>query len=134
MNTEMLFSELRRRYADLSSGTDSCSRIAKEDFSRWCVDLGLSRASLYEVVGTYLARGFHASELDFAFCDAVANDLFTVAVEADDGKTPELFWQVFLAFDAGEQHKPFDDDDPVETRTRPLIAEIVMHLSNKPLG
>ena len=40
--------------------------------------------------------------------------------------TPELFWSVFLAFDAGEFYASGDRSiDPIETFTRPEIARIV---------
>ncbi len=42
------------------------------------------------------------------------------------GETPALFWDVFNAFDEGEYYHDIDHkEDPVETYTRPLIAEII---------
>ena len=75
-----------------------------------------------------LARGFHASELDFTFCDAVINDLFGRVMTPAREPAPSLFWQVYLAFDAGEFYRPNKrDENPVEVYTRPLIAKIVDH-------
>lgn len=56
------------------------------------------------------------------------NDLHTVISMADDLR-PDLFWQVFSAFDAGEFHRREDkSDDPVAEHTEPAIADIVRSL------
>ena len=73
----------------------------------------------------FLAVGFDASELSFAFCDAVVNDLFGPYTDTAQPKS-ELFWDVYLAFDEGEfYHGNNRDEDPVETYTRPMIARIL---------
>jgi hypothetical protein len=61
----------------------------------------------------------------FGFCDQVVNDLHAV-ISVQNEDRPKLFWDVFLAFDAGEFF-PNDDRsiDPVEAFTRPQIAKIV---------
>jgi hypothetical protein len=80
---------------------------------------------LYDQIAIRLAYGFHASEMTFAFCDAVVNDLHGVIISADELR-PELFWAVYLAFDEGEYyHGNNRDEDPVEVYTRPMIARIV---------
>jgi hypothetical protein len=80
-----------------------------------------------------LARGFHRFELDFDFCDQIANELLAFNSRAGM-QPPALFWKVFLAFDSGEFC--LDDGgirDPVETHTRPQIAKVVeQHLLDYP--
>jgi hypothetical protein len=63
--------------------------------------------------------------LTFAFCDAVVNDLHGVITSANEDR-PDLFWEVFLAFDEGEYHHHSNrDEDPVEVYTRPMIGRII---------
>ncbi len=88
----------------------------------------ISRAALYDLIAAYLARGFHDSLLDFLFCDAIVNDIHAVITHGDE-KRPDLFWRVYLAFDAGEYaHAKDGKANPVETYTRPEIAKIVESL------
>jgi hypothetical protein len=56
------------------------------------------------------------------------NHLFSILLD-ERGEFPPLFWKTYLAFDAGEYYrldKP--DEDPVETYTRPLVANIIAEL------
>jgi hypothetical protein len=101
------------------------AHLTEDDIQRWCGLIGEPRSALYDQIAIYLARGFHTSELDFEFCDAVANDMHYIIISADDWR-PNLFWEVYLAFDEGEYyHANNRDEDPVERYTRPLIAQIV---------
>lgn len=85
----------------------------------------MSRGELYDRIAIYLARGFYRSKLDFTFCDGIVNDVHAIITRADEHR-PELFWEVFLAFDAGEVYPNNDRSrDPVEVYTRPLIAKVV---------
>jgi hypothetical protein len=56
------------------------------------------------------------------FGDMVINRLFKYTL---DFKDANLFWEVFLAFDAGET-----TDVKIETTTDPQIAAIVARLRN----
>ena len=77
---------------------------------------------MYDQIAARLAFGFHASEVSFSFCDAVVNDIHAVISLCNENR-PNLFWEVFLAFDAGEFYPASDRDrDPVDTYTRPQIA------------
>ena len=99
--------------------------LRETDVQRWSTSLGVSRSTLYDQIALHLARGFHASELTFAFCDAVVNDLHGVITSANEDR-PDLFWEVFLAFDEGEYHHHSNrDEDPVEVYTRPMIGRII---------
>jgi hypothetical protein len=99
--------------------------ITNRDVGEWSEKAGLSRGAFYDAMALRLALGFQNDAFEFGFCDQVVNDLRAViSVQIED--RPKLFWDVFLAFDAGEFY-PIDDRsiDPVETFTRPRIAEIV---------
>jgi hypothetical protein len=99
--------------------------LTDERVQRWSVTAAPSRSELYDRIAIYLARGFYRSKLDFTFCDGIVNDVHAIITRADEHR-PELFWEVFLAFDAGEFYPNNDRSrDPVEVYTRPLIAKVV---------
>jgi hypothetical protein len=100
-------------------------RITDREIAEWSERLGLLRSALYDALALRLALGFHNNSFEFGFCDWVVNDLHAVmSVQNED--RPELFRNVFLAFDAGEFYPNGDRSiDPVEAFTRPQIAQIV---------
>lgn len=99
---------------------------------RWCAVCDQSRFGLLDGLAAALARGYHAGRLDWRFCDRAVNALvwhLYAEPPADTPDWPDLFWQVYLAFDAGEyRHAELPDADPIEAYTRPLIAGIVERL------
>jgi hypothetical protein len=104
--------------------------LNENDMERWCELTGDSRSALYDRIALYLARGFHNAELDFEFCDAIVNDMFGIIISTPEGP-PDLFYEVYNAFDAGEfTHAGNRDENPVEVYTRPTIREIVERLSS----
>ena len=126
MSFEVFVSDLRSVYseAQLADKTDSC-RLTKSHLQRWSELLGLSKESVCTEIALYLALGFHRKELTFEFCDAIINDLFYTVVWSGN-ELPDLVDAVYEAFDFGEYiHQDRPDDDPVETFTRPMIAQIV---------
>jgi hypothetical protein len=130
MNIDALVPELWGRYPYLEDESlrVRLGGIREPDIERWAAEYGGERALLYDGFARYLAVAFHAGKLPFAFCDAVMNDLQTVISNADEA-VPDLFWRVYLAFDAGEYHRTVDkSDDPVAEHTEPAIADIVRSL------
>ena len=126
MDISEVISELKAIYKDqLGYPHPPGPGLTEADVQRWSSSLGCSRSTLYDQIAAHLARGFHASRLDFCFCDAVVNDLFGVITSADE-RRPDLFWAVYLAFDEGEYyHNNNRNEDPVEAYTRPMIARII---------
>jgi len=126
MHVVDILAELKTLYKDqLGYPHPRVPGLTEADVQRWSGLLGEPRAMLYDQIAMHLAHGFHASKMTFAFCDAVINDLHSVITLADENR-PELFWAVFLAFDAGESyHENNRDEDPVEVYTRSLIAQII---------
>jgi hypothetical protein len=130
MSFRAIMTELEDMYqADLGRSPRNwlASRILLTDahIQRWSVSTELPRSELYDRLAIYLARGFYRSKLDFTFCDGIANDIHAIITKADEHR-PALFWEVFLAFDAGEFHPNNDRSrDPVEVYTRPLIAKVL---------
>lgn len=96
---------------------------------QWSGQSGLARDVLYDALALELASGFNKGTLDFDFCDRVVNELMGLMGREPD--LPPLFWDVYLAFDAGEFYR--DDDrsiNPVDRFTRPRIAEIVRRFTS----
>lgn len=107
--------------------------LKEADVQRWSSLLAVSRSSLYDQLAGRLARGFQSSELTFAFCDAVLNDLLGV-ITANDEHRPDLFWAVYLAFDEGEYyHGNNRDEDPQEAYTRPMISRLLKSVQTENL-
>jgi len=125
MNSQVV-SELKILYNDpLDYPHSRAPGLTDADIDRWCNLIVDSRSVLYDQIALFLARGFHSSELTFAFCDAVINELFSI-ITATHEHCPEFFWAVYLAFDEGEYyHGNNRDEDPVETYTRPMISRIL---------
>jgi hypothetical protein len=99
--------------------------LTEQDVSRWSELTGLARGTLYDQIALLLARGFHNGELPFDLCDRIVNDILVVITYADECR-PEIYWETFLAFDAGEYyHDNNREEDPVEAYTKPRIACIV---------
>ena len=126
MPFDVVLADLKSIYQIRSDQTPFfTSRLTEADIQRWTASLGVSRAALYDQIAIHLARAFYNSELTFAFCDAVVNDIHGVITGANE-ELPDLFWSVYLAFDEGEYyHNNNRDEDPIEIYTRPQIAEII---------
>jgi hypothetical protein len=124
-----VLTELRDKYSvDINQGCPNPKRLTESDVQRWSIAMREARSDLYNQIAARLAFGFHDAEFSFSFCDAVVNDIHAVITLSDEDR-PDLFWRVFLAFDAGEfYHDGNRDQDPVDTYTRPEIARIVDQL------
>lgn len=87
------------------TGWGGCVR--KEDILLWSGSSGCSVTATFDIVGVGLARGYANGSLSWDFCDAAANDLFSVLIEfyTDDGfdvDEPKQFWKYYEAFDLSE--------------------------------
>jgi hypothetical protein len=116
-------SELKTLYKNqLGYPNSPVPGLTDADVDRWSSLISGPRSALYDQIALFLARGFHASELTFAFCDAVINDLFGVITSTNEYRS-DFFWAVYLAFDEGEYyHGNNRDEDPEEVYTRPMIS------------
>jgi hypothetical protein len=130
MSSDIVLEELKKFGRNEAGKPHSCrAHLTEDDIQRWSPLIGGSRSALYDRIAVFLARGFHSAELEFEFCDAVANHLFGIITYADED-LPDIFWEIYLAFDAGEYyHAGNRDEDPVETYTRPSIARIIEKIS-----
>lgn len=119
--------ELQSRFDQMGPGW----LLSAPDIELWTLTVGSTRRDAYNVMARQLAVGFHEGRFSFWFCDAVVNAV--VGFVYDDWLTkgedfPSLFYEVYLAFDAGEVSR--QGVDPIEMYTRPMIAKIVQDLAN----
>ena len=125
MSFDVVKADLNYIYARDPENQPSRTHLTGDDVQRWATLTDTSQDVLCDQIGLYLAQGFQDSELTFAFCDAIVNDIFGL-ITSWQTKWPDLFWKVYLAFDEGEYyHGSNRDEDPVEVYTRPRIAQIV---------
>jgi hypothetical protein len=64
-------------------------------------EAGLSRSIFYNEIALRLALGFHSNIFDFEFRDKIVNEIHGVITVHNEDR-PNLYWEVFSAFDAGE--------------------------------
>lgn len=129
MKTSDIVRELKAIYTDGIPYCDLDRHLTEADVQRWIVITGGSRSQLFDEIARCLAFGFNSSEFSFEFCDAVVNDL-SIAVTNTTGPKPQIFWEVYSAFDEGEYyHNGNRDENPVDTYTRLMIARIVEDVS-----
>ena len=120
-----IIADLEARYTPGLSWTERQVLLTGSDVEEWSGRVGLPRGVLYDALALRLALGFNNNALDFDFCDQVVNELHGVITHRNEDR-PDLFWSIFLAFDAGEYyHDGNRSIDPVEAYTRPQIAQIV---------
>ncbi|MGB6112863.1 MAG: hypothetical protein WBG35_17185 [Acidobacteriaceae bacterium] len=125
MNASDVIDELNTLYKDGVEYRLLDRHLTDADVERWSNVCGWSRSQLFDEIANRLALAYNASELSFDFCDIVVNDL-AGPVTNTSGPGPQIFWQVYSAFDEGEYyHGNNRDEDPVEAYTRPMIARVV---------
>jgi hypothetical protein len=120
-----IIATLKSRYTPWLSWTERQILLTESDVEEWRGWVGLPNSGLYDALAFRLALGFNSNTLDFGFSDQVVNELHGIITFRNEDR-PELFWSIFLAFDAGEYyHDGNRSIDPVEAYTRPQIAQIV---------
>ncbi|MEJ1961166.1 MAG: hypothetical protein WDO56_06345 [Gammaproteobacteria bacterium] len=67
-----------------------------------------------------LVQRYLTGDLSWSDADAAANHIFDLMVQHCGDRTPDLAWDVYLAFDAGECTAPGGD-----AVTRPLVEGIL---------
>jgi hypothetical protein len=99
----------------------------KSEVLRW-VENDLERmGSLFDALAAFIARGYAKRDLSFELCDGIVNGIYAAVLELPLTPVPPLFYDVFLAFDAGEYPHRGDDAsvNPIAKYTDPRIREIV---------
>jgi len=125
MKASDIIDELKTFYKDDVEYRSQDRHLSEADVERWSDACGWSRSQLFDEIAICLALGYNTSDLSFGFCDMVVNDLYS-PVTNTSGPKPQIFWDVYSAFDQGEYyHDNNRDEDPVEVYTRPMIARLV---------
>lgn len=110
-------------------------RFSEDDVERWAVSTGLCKLDLFDAIGASFAVAYHKHQSDFFFCDWLVNNLVNHVYNgfvSGNEKWPNLFYDVYLAFDAGEYFRPGEEElDAGEVYTRPLIGEIMKREATK---
>ena len=134
MEASHIIGEIKTFYKEGVEYRSQDRHLTEADVERWSIACGWSRSQLFDEIAKGLALGYNASELLFDFCDMVVNDLAS-PVTNTSGPKPQIFWEVYSAFDAGEYyHGDNRDEDPVEVYTRPMIARVVELLATGPVN
>ncbi|WP_131858603.1 hypothetical protein [Bosea sp. BK604] len=128
MTMQLLVEEMRVRWNGLERGEidRSAAALSETDIHRWSTLFTAGDVDeLFRRIADALARGFHRGEIEFELGDFIVNGLHWPMVNRASESTPvhPLLWDVFLAFDAGEF-----GEDPIQTKTAPMIAAIVAQL------
>jgi hypothetical protein len=125
MKASDIIDDLKAIYKDCVEYRSHDRHLSEADVQRWSNVCGWSRSQLFDEIAIRLAVGYNTSELSFEFCDMVVNDLAGPVTDTS-GPGPQIFWEVYSAFDEGEYcHGNNRDENPVEVYTRPKIARVV---------
>lgn len=101
--------------------------VSDEDMSRWICG-GCSDA-FFHAIALLVAKKFHAAGTTYLEADHCINALNWFYLEHCDFAPVYPFWDVYLAFDAGEYFRTEDhSDDPVAEHTVPLIKAFLAML------
>lgn len=103
--------------------------IRKEDVLLWSNECGLSIECTLDGIGVALARAFISDNVDWDFCDSVANDLFAVLIAfyTDSNyhvEEPKLFWRFYLAFDYSEMVEAEKADEVARVEISEFLSEL----------
>lgn len=100
------------------------------DLRRWVANDVEAVGSLCDEIAGLLAKGYERRQLSFGLCSGIVNGLYPAILELEVSWMPTLFYEVFLAFDAGEYTHCGDDPglSPVTKYTDPAIRDIVQKL------
>jgi hypothetical protein len=103
-------------------------RLTEADVVNWAGSA--SSSEFYNAIAFRIAEQYHSGALSYTVCDHIMNDLWEVVKDCFTPvhkEVPTLFYDVYLAFDAGEYYRTADrSDDPVAEHTKPMIEEILL--------
>ena len=95
-------------------------------------DLGLADTASAEGIRSscdnfaeILARAYLSGELPWSDADSAINHIYLFMVQHCGDRIPDLAWDIYMAFHAGEYPEPVGD--PV---TRPLVNEALQRMPN----
>jgi len=122
-------SEDQVEYA-LSNMIEMACRQPNQRISPWQIESwagGSTSDQFFNLISLKVAERYAARALSYDAADAIMNDLWVTWLEAIDSRASEVpnpFYDIYLAFDAGEGLRaPYEN--PVREITDPWIASIL---------
>ncbi|ATB67561.1 hypothetical protein [Pseudomonas mosselii] len=107
--------------------------LTLDDLSLYCRSPDLRSADLLNALSIETARRFISGAISYEAGDNIMNGLFTAIVElGTDEEMPQPAFDIYLAFDDGEYHRPGDSEhiQPSERYTKPYLTEILKDLDS----
>jgi hypothetical protein len=125
LDTDRLQSQLAEMVA--RHAFDPPKQIKEVDVIQWAGSI--TNHDFYNMISLEIALRYQRGILDFSSSDGIVNDLWSVlsiALAKGYADIPSSFFEVYLAFDAGEFYRTEDcSDNPEKDHTRPAI-EIIL--------
>jgi len=118
-----------RRVVGASDG-----RLDWLDIIRWSQIENLSVPEFYDNIAEYVARSYQAREMSYVEADCIVNELYfnwalNEQCRVPASPWPELFLDIYLAFDSGEYRRTdAKEHDPVVDCTNPAVKAILSRL------
>lgn len=104
---------------------DSDWQLSSKDIAVWSTELRATSVDLMRELALELAERFVSDEVSYEIADDLANALLGAAThDVEDAVSDPEFWAVYEAFDEGGYARDGrEDEDPVETYTRPHLRD-----------
>jgi len=101
--------------------------LNKVEVDAFCKDNSITLEIFLDDIARKIASGYSEGTLDFGYCDAVMNNLFSLMFLGYDNVPSDFTWSVFLAFDEGEYCHSGDPKSasPEELYTRPQLLALL---------
>lgn len=121
----------------LSNMIEMACRQPNQRISPWQVESwagGSTSDQFFNLIGLKVAERYAARTLSYDAADAIMNDLWATwleGIDSRDSEVPVLFYDIYLAFDAGEGLRS-PGEDPVTKITDPWIASILSQQRRQP--
>ncbi|MFI7594343.1 hypothetical protein [Micromonospora sp. NPDC049359] len=98
----------------------------REDIERWTAWTRLDYDAFLDGLAMELATRYDQGRLPFGTCDEIVNWFYGHHTATFDTAPPEVFLDVFEAFDEGEYYHGGDaSEDPEKAYTRPMIKQVL---------
>lgn len=127
MKQPEIMADLEKLYNGEVSVSGWSGDASEETVRHFSKKLGIGEEVILNDIALDTARGFISGDLTWEFADWVANDcLFSgitqLELSGGTAETPELWWEVFLAFDHSETVR----DDTFENVAKNELIEVFL--------
>ena len=106
--------------------------IELNQLERLAFESGMRVPDILDALAACVAREYSQSKMSFEDADTIMNAAFSVSTSPEfwaayERTIPSAMYEVYLAFDAGEFHRPSDSEgtDPEVKYTKPLISKFL---------